>query len=119
MTTVTASGWCIAIPVCNTCEGAGAGLRTFLRLFRGVNKFYLAKYVAIYETMTNARSSTPEVIRSRKLSKEYACSQSTRKLTTHEPSLFLCHQAASENMNRVIIYVTGAVQVEKREECFL
>jgi hypothetical protein len=48
---------------CNTCEGAGAGLRTFLRAFRGVHKFYLAEYVAAYETMTNAKRVTPEVVR--------------------------------------------------------
>lgn len=48
---------------CNTCEGAGAGLRTFLRVFRGVHKFYLAEYVACYETMTNAKRITPEVVR--------------------------------------------------------
>ena len=48
---------------CNTCEGAGAGLRTFLRLFRGVHKFYLAEYVACYETMTNAKRITPDVLR--------------------------------------------------------
>ena len=48
---------------CNTCEGAGAGLRTFLRMFRGVHKFYLAEYVAAYETMTNAKRITPGVVR--------------------------------------------------------
>ncbi len=48
---------------CNTCEGAGAGLRTFLRMFRGVHKFYLAEYVACYETMTNAKRITPDVLR--------------------------------------------------------
>ncbi len=52
---------------CNTCEGAGAGLRTFLRIFRGVHrgvhKFYLAEYVACYETMTNAKRITPDVLR--------------------------------------------------------
>ena len=47
---------------CNTCEGAGAGLRTFLRMFRGVHKFYLAAYVATYETMTNAKRITPGVV---------------------------------------------------------
>lgn len=51
---------------CNTCEGAGAGLRTFLRTFlrpfRGVHKFYLAEYVAAYETMTNAKRITPDVV---------------------------------------------------------
>ena len=47
---------------CNTCEGAGAGLRTFLRGFRGVHKFYLAEYVACYETMTNAKRITAGVV---------------------------------------------------------
>jgi hypothetical protein len=47
---------------CNTCEGAGTGLRTYLRGFRGVHKYYLAEYVATYETMTNAKSITPEIL---------------------------------------------------------
>ena len=47
---------------CNTCEGAGAGLRTFLRMFRGVHKFHLAADVATYGTMTNAKRITPEVV---------------------------------------------------------
>jgi transposase-like protein len=33
---------------CNTLEGLWTGLRTFLRTFRGVNKRYLAKYVAMF-----------------------------------------------------------------------
>jgi transposase-like protein len=45
----------------NTCKGAG--LRTFLRMFRGVHKLHLAAYVATYETMTNAKRITPEVVR--------------------------------------------------------
>lgn len=47
---------------CNTCEGAGSGLRTFLRSFRGVHKYYLAEYVATFETMYNAKAITPLVI---------------------------------------------------------
>jgi len=47
---------------CNTCEGAGAGLRTHLRAFRGVHKYYLADYVATYETMVNAKRITPTVV---------------------------------------------------------
>jgi transposase len=47
---------------CNTCEGAGAGLRTYLRAFRGVHKDYLADYVATYETMIKAKRLTPTVI---------------------------------------------------------
>jgi transposase-like protein len=45
---------------CNSCEGAGTGLRTFLRTFRGVHKYYLADYVATYETMANAKRITPD-----------------------------------------------------------
>ena len=47
---------------CNTCEGAGAGLRTYLRAFRGVHKYYLAEYVATYETMLNAKRISPSVL---------------------------------------------------------
>jgi transposase-like protein len=47
---------------CNTCEGAGAGLRTFLRVFRGVHKAYLHLYVATYEAMANAKQVTPALI---------------------------------------------------------
>ena len=47
---------------CNSCEGAGAGLRTYLRGFRGVHKYYLADYVATYETLLNAKRITPAVI---------------------------------------------------------
>ena len=48
---------------CNTCEGAGAALRTALRVFRGVHKDNLHLYVVTYETMTNAKRITPELIR--------------------------------------------------------
>ena len=48
---------------CNSCEGAGAGLRTFLRPFRGVHKYYWADYVATYETIVNAKRITPTVIK--------------------------------------------------------
>jgi hypothetical protein len=47
---------------CNTCEGAGAGLRTYLRVFRGVHKQYLHLYVATYEAMVNAKWVTPALI---------------------------------------------------------
>ncbi len=47
---------------CNTCEGLGAALRTYLRPFRGVHKYYLAEYVATFETMLNAKRITPMVI---------------------------------------------------------
>jgi transposase len=47
---------------CNTCEGAGAALRTFLRPFRGVHKRYLAYYVSTYEALVNAKRVTPALI---------------------------------------------------------
>jgi transposase-like protein len=47
---------------CNSCEGAGAALRTYLRTFRGVHKYYLATYVATFETMMNAKRITPAVV---------------------------------------------------------
>jgi transposase len=48
---------------CNSCEGAGAALRTSLRAFRGVHKQDLHLYVATYEAMVNAKRVTPELIR--------------------------------------------------------
>jgi transposase len=48
---------------CNTCEGAGAALRTYLRPFRGVHKQYLHLYVATYEAMVNTKRVTPTLIR--------------------------------------------------------
>jgi transposase len=47
---------------CNTCEGAGAALRTYLRSFRGVHKQYLHLYVATYEAMVNAKGVAPSLI---------------------------------------------------------
>jgi transposase-like protein len=48
---------------CNTCEGAGTGLRTYLRVFRGVHKRHLKYYVATYEAMTNAKRISSILIR--------------------------------------------------------
>lgn len=48
---------------CNTCEGAGAALRTYLRAFRGVHKQYLHLYVATYEALVNTKRLTPDLIR--------------------------------------------------------
>jgi transposase len=48
---------------CNSCEGAGAALRTYLRAFRGVHKQYLHLYVATYEAMVNTKRVTPKLIR--------------------------------------------------------
>jgi hypothetical protein len=47
---------------CNGCEGAGTGLRNYLRVFRGVHKKYLAQYVATYETMSNAEQFTAAIL---------------------------------------------------------
>jgi transposase-like protein len=47
---------------CHTCEGAGAGLRTYLRPFRGVHKPYLHLYVATDEAMINTKRVTPTLI---------------------------------------------------------
>jgi transposase-like protein len=47
---------------CNSCEGAGAALRSYLRVFRGVHKQYLHLYVATYEAMVNTKHVTPELI---------------------------------------------------------
>jgi transposase len=47
---------------CNSCEGAGAALRTYLRAFRGVHKPYLHLDVATYEAMIHAKRITPELI---------------------------------------------------------
>jgi hypothetical protein len=46
----------------HTCEGAGAGLRTYWRVFRGVHKQNLHLYVAAYEALANAKRVTPELI---------------------------------------------------------
>jgi len=48
---------------CNTTEGAHTGLRTFLRLFRGVHNAYLACSLAVYEAIRNAKRITPEIVR--------------------------------------------------------
>jgi hypothetical protein len=47
----------------NTCEGAGAALRTSLRAFRGVHKPYLHLDVATDETMVKAKRITSDLIR--------------------------------------------------------
>lgn len=48
---------------CNSCEGRGAALRTFLRPFRGVHKDNLFLYVAVFEVGTNAKRITPALVR--------------------------------------------------------
>lgn len=46
----------------NSCEGMWAGLRHFLRPFRGINKRYLAGYVAIHEFRVNFKAISPNFI---------------------------------------------------------
>lgn len=48
---------------CNSCEGLWTGLRNFLRPFRGVNKIYLAQYVAMFENAFNFKEQFEEVVR--------------------------------------------------------
>jgi hypothetical protein len=48
---------------CNTCEGAGAALRSYLRVFRGIHKANLHLYVATYEALLNTKQVTPALIR--------------------------------------------------------
>jgi transposase len=47
---------------CNTCEGVGAALRTYLRAFRGVHTQYLHLSVATYEAMITTKRLTPTLI---------------------------------------------------------
>jgi transposase len=47
----------------NTMEGTWTGLRNFLRSFRGVSKWHLAGYVAIFEWVNNLKRVTGEFLR--------------------------------------------------------
>ena len=44
---------------CNTLEGVWAGLRNFLRPFRGVSKHYLGQYVAVFQWAHNLKGAVP------------------------------------------------------------
>ena len=46
-----------------SCAGAGAALRTYLRVFRGVHQPSLPRYVATSAAMVNATRVTPYLIR--------------------------------------------------------
>jgi transposase len=48
---------------CNTQEGLWTGLRNFLRPFRGVSKWYLDQYVAIFQWGHNLKHVTDEFLR--------------------------------------------------------
>ena len=69
---------------CNTCEGAGAALRTYLRAFRGVHKQYLHLYVATYEAMVNTKRVTPTADPT-----DVRSATSQRTLATHEPKFLI------------------------------
>jgi len=48
---------------CNTMEGTWTGLRNFLRPFRGVSKWCLSQYVAMFEWGHNIKEVTDEFLR--------------------------------------------------------
>jgi transposase-like protein len=48
---------------CNTCEGIWAGLRNFLRPFRGLPKKYLDQYAAVFEWGYNLKAVAGEFVR--------------------------------------------------------
>lgn len=48
---------------CNTMEGIWTGVRIFLAPFRGVSKWYLAQYAAVFEWVYNTKRVTGEFIR--------------------------------------------------------
>jgi transposase len=48
---------------CNTLEGIWTGLRNYLRKFRGVNKTYLAQYVAVFLWAYNIKAVTDDFLR--------------------------------------------------------
>ena len=48
---------------CNTLEGIWTGPRNFLRPFRGVSKWYLDHYVAMFEWAYNLKAATGEFLR--------------------------------------------------------
>ena len=47
----------------NTLEGIWTGLRNFLRMFRGVSKWYLDQYVAIFQWAHNLKVATKDFLR--------------------------------------------------------
>lgn len=48
---------------CNTLEGIWTGFRNFLRPFRGVSKWHLDQYTAMFEWAYNIKSATAEFVR--------------------------------------------------------
>jgi hypothetical protein len=76
---------------CNTCEGAGTALGTYLRVFRGVHKAYLHLYVATYEALLNTKQLTAALIR------RMCFADPLRTLATHEPGFYLADMEAQVN----------------------
>jgi transposase len=48
---------------CNTMEGVWTGCRNFLRPFRGVSKWFLSQYVAVFEWGHNLKAVTTTLLR--------------------------------------------------------
>ena len=48
---------------CNTLEGLWAGLRNYLRPFRGVSKWFLAQYLAVFQWGYNLKTAMHELMR--------------------------------------------------------
>ena len=48
---------------CNTQEGLWTGLRIFLSRFRGVSKWYLAQYAAMFQWAHNIKRATNDFLR--------------------------------------------------------
>ncbi len=48
---------------CNTMEGTWTGLRNFLRPFRGVSKWHLAGYIAMFEWSNNIKRVSDDFLR--------------------------------------------------------
>jgi transposase len=48
---------------CNTLEGLSTGLRNFVRPFRGVSKWFLAQYLAVFQWGYNLKTATHEFMR--------------------------------------------------------
>jgi hypothetical protein len=51
-----------------TTQGIWPGCRNFLRLFRGVSKWFLAGYITVFECSHNLKSVTPTLIRAMMMS---------------------------------------------------
>jgi len=81
----------------NTMEGIWTGCRNFLRLFRGVSKWFLARYVAAFECAHNLKWVTPTLVRA----------MMTRPpLNQHEPEVIrtLVYRAIQPHRDGPLVY---------------